>query len=105
MGPLLPENLEHRQIPPQTQPFNGGLHRFNWRGGWGFLIIENQAALPDWARAKMVEMQNAAKARGRTLMPESDRLIYFRKTDVVQGTNLEPGHKLQFKLYTDDKGL
>merc|ERR550525_291269 len=70
--PLLQENLEHRQVPPQGQPFIGALHRFLWKSGWGFLVVENQAALPDWARAKMAEMQNSARAGGETLMPESD---------------------------------
>lgn len=97
--PLTLESIEHRS-DLGAQSFSGEVDLWNWRQGWGFIKLAENASLPPAAAAKQEEAKQAAEAKGKTFT----NALYFRRADIRQGTKLEKGQQVQFQLYIDDKG-
>lgn len=99
--PLLQSSIEHRQ-ELATGPFSGTIQSWSWKGAWGFVAPAANVRLPNEVQAKITQMQQAAKAKGKTDVTE--KLLYFRKNDLARGCKAEKGLKVTFKCYIDDKG-
>jgi len=104
--PLTQEALENRQ-KVGGQAFTGEVKLWNWRQGYGFIKADASVPLPPNVTAKLAEQNAAAaqKATAKGKTPTADEeLLYFRKADVNQGTEIDEAKKVKFELYIDDKG-
>jgi len=99
--PLLTENLEGRQVL-QGQIYTGVITNYNWKQGWGFITVDAGLPLPPAVQQKIVEMQESAKARGKTVTEA--QVLYFRKPDVDRALKADKDIKVRFQLYIDSKG-
>ncbi|CAK9101205.1 unnamed protein product [Durusdinium trenchii] len=102
--PITMETLEHRQ-PEGGERFTGTVQWWHRWQGWGHILPDNSSALPAVVQQKLAEAaaQAAAKAKeGET--KSDDKLLYFRKADCEWNLRPEPGKKVTFTVYTDDKG-
>mmetsp|Transcript_4792 Transcript_4792/g.11249 ORF Transcript_4792/g.11249 Transcript_4792/m.11249 type:complete len:177 (-) Transcript_4792:174-704(-) len=84
--------------------FTGTIQRYNWRGGWGYIMPDNLAELPKRAREKLKQAKEDADAAGKDWSDEN--LVYFRKPDVnhTEGFKLGIDVPVTFSVYVDDKG-
>lgn len=99
-NPITREALENRMFTG-GQTFTGEVVVNMWKQGYGFVSVENPASLPQNVRAAMQQAKETAKK------PPADpnaEVLYFRMDDVSQGVWLKKGQKVQFQVYTDDKG-
>mmetsp|Transcript_113089 Transcript_113089/g.241381 ORF Transcript_113089/g.241381 Transcript_113089/m.241381 type:complete len:319 (-) Transcript_113089:137-1093(-) len=99
--PLLTENLEGRQVL-QGQIYKGVITNYNWKQGWGFIAVDASVPLPPAVQQKIVEMQESAKARGKTV--QEGAVLYFRKPDIDRALKADKDVKVRFQLYVDSKG-
>eukprot|EP00413_Alexandrium_margalefii_P016176 CAMPEP_0204531002 /NCGR_PEP_ID=MMETSP0661-20131031/10932_1 /ASSEMBLY_ACC=CAM_ASM_000606 /TAXON_ID=109239 /ORGANISM="Alexandrium margalefi, Strain AMGDE01CS-322" /LENGTH=70 /DNA_ID=CAMNT_0051537127 /DNA_START=11 /DNA_END=223 /DNA_ORIENTATION=- len=62
--------------------------------------------MPPAVVAKVKQMQQDAKQRGKDSITGqgSGTSLYFRRTDINEGVQLDKGMPVTFKVYTDDKG-
>lgn len=72
-----------------------------WKG-WGFIKPDHPELLPAMILTKLMEMANTAHERGRKYSEE--KLLYFRKEDILEGITLSEGQPVTFSAYTDSKG-
>jgi len=100
-APLLTENLEGRQVL-QTPPYAGVITTYNWKQGWGFITVDATQPLPPVVQQKMVEMQEDAKTRGKSI--QDTPVLYFRKPDMERGFKAEKDVRVTFQIYVDSKG-
>lgn len=99
MVPITQELLEGRQTSGQRM-YSGTITQNMWKQGYGFIEIDSGINLPPQISQKMMEMK--AKSKNPEKVP--DRAIYFRASDVKEGAWLKKGQKVQFHVYTDEKG-
>jgi len=99
--PLTQDALENRiSMGPQT--YRGSVNIWNWRQGWGFILVDALQTLPPRVMAKLAHMQQIARQRGKSITNE--KMLYFRRPDCSQGLNPSRGMQVIFQLYIDDKG-
>lgn len=97
--PITQEALENRQL--QGSAIYSGVVEVNmWKQGWGLIKLDPGPLPPDVA-AKLAEMQQAAVTKSNQAL---DQTLYFRSSDIRDGHWLKKGQKVQFHVYTDDKG-
>lgn len=98
--PMTQEGLEHRVVLG-SRTFTGQVEIFNWRKGWGFIKGTQGIVYPPNVVAKIKQMQEACKARGKSA---DQPMLYFRRDDLSPGMQVDQGTQVTFKVYTDDKG-
>merc|ERR1719213_1022829 len=94
------ELLENRQLMGGAA-FSGEVEVWNWQKGWGFIKMPPTTQVPANVTAKIQQMNAESQAKGKTV---SEGQLYFRRSDIRQGVQLEKGVAVQFEIYTDDKG-
>lgn len=82
--------------------YSGSIQNYNIRGGWGFVMPDDAASLPEDIQSTLLIHAAEAQARGKTV--DDANLLYFRKPDLVEGFKAEKGVAVTFQVYTDDKG-
>lgn len=99
--PLTQDAVENRiSMGPQT--YRGEVGIWNWRGGWGFIVVDPSATLHPRVTAKIAQMQQSTKQRGKSI--SQDKMLYFRRVDCADNVRLTKGVAVTFQLYIDDKG-
>lgn len=100
-NPVTKELLENRQVTG-ARTFSGEVEVWNWQKGWGFIKVPPGTQLPANVTAKIQQMNQAATEKGKSVSEFPQ--LYFRRSDIRQGVQLEKGAQVQFQIYTDDKG-
>jgi len=95
--PCTREALEKREVL-QGRWFTGIVQMHRWKQGWGFIKPDEKPPLPPKVIAKLNEVRRARK------FDDDHNLLYFRSTDVQQGSWLRKDGKVKFLVYTDDMG-
>lgn len=96
MTPITKEALEGRQ-ETTGRMYTGTLTSNLWRQGYGFIEVEG--TIPPQVTTKIQEMNAATKSKDN-----SDKNLYFRSSDIRDNEWLKKGQKVEFKIYTDEKG-
>lgn len=101
--PMTTEALENRNVMDQTT-YTGEIVTWSWRQGYGWISPDAGTKFPKAAQAKITEMEEATKAKGKSV--EHVNAVYFRRGDILEGSDkLDKGARVSFQLYTDDKGV
>lgn len=100
--PITQELLEGRQTTG-SKTYAGTVSKNMWKQGYGFIDVDLTAMLPPNVTAKMLEMNEAAKSKGKDV-PDS-KSLYFRASDVRDMQWLKKDQKVEFQIYTDAKGV
>mmetsp|Transcript_117706 Transcript_117706/g.230995 ORF Transcript_117706/g.230995 Transcript_117706/m.230995 type:complete len:157 (+) Transcript_117706:56-526(+) len=82
--------------------YTGVIKNYNFRAGWGFILVDDFASLPAEVQAAMEASVAEEKAKGKD--PGEVSLIYFRKPDIAEGYKPEREQAVTFQVYTDLKG-
>lgn len=90
--PITKDALENRQIVSE-RTYAGTVSVNNWQKGFGYIDLAPGTQLPANVDAKMKAMKDA---KGQ---------LYFANRDVVDNRWLKKDQKVNFKIYTDDKGV
>lgn len=98
--PITREAFENR-VFSGGKPFTGEVTVNMWKQGWGFIAVDNPATLPPNVRAAMQQAKESAK---KPPQDPNAEVLYFRTDDIQEGVWLKKGQKVEFQVYTDDKG-
>jgi len=90
------------------ETFNGKIHFWQIRDGWGFISPESLTKLPDnfqEALGKELEKHKKKAEKASKEAPDAPA-IYFRRSDKANREDrLEKGDSVTFKLYEDARGV
>jgi len=103
---MLRENVEGRKLlGPET--YSGIVQFWNDWSGWGHILPDNMAALPQVVQAKLAEdvAEAQKKAAAKDATATKQALLYFRKQDTKKGSKPAKDMKVSFQAYQDDKGV
>ena len=102
-----PANSEYWQIKMASEnrevlggTYTGSVSMYNMKFGWGFISPDNTEELPEQAQVKIMEANSQAEAGGKS----GQNLLYFRKPDITEGSEVEKDKLCTFSVYVDDKG-
>merc|ERR1712048_1545459 len=102
MGTIMTqENIEGRKSVGKEQ-YTGTVAIWVNTGGWGLIDIPEQTPLPAEVKAKIKQMQEDAKAKGKEA--QNPNAIYFRFSDVTKGFRVQKEAQVTFNIYIDEKG-
>lgn len=99
--PISVMQVENRQVHEGVS-LTGKVQSWSSAKGYGFVAPDHPDQLPALVVTKLMETREAAEAKGR---PQStEKVLYFRKSDVADELHLTEGDQVTFEVYTDDKG-
>merc|ERR1711866_14286 len=78
------------------------------RKSYGWIKPANFAKLPSEVQTKVKEMVKAKRATVKEAGSDNEVfkqfVLFIHMSDVEEGTKVEPGDKLKFKVYVDNEG-
>jgi len=103
--PFTQEALDRREISSELI-FSGTISQWWWKQGWGFITPQHEGKLPASVKAKLSEMQAAARRRaGDSTLREKAKVLFFSQYDVEKGFTPKKGASCAFQIYIDEKGV
>lgn len=100
--PITKDALENRKITSPTL-FKGTIVRNMWKQGYGYIECAAGQKIPANVTQKMTAMKKETEEKGKKTT--EGNVLYFRTGDIEEGKWLKKSQEVQFKIYTDDKGV
>lgn len=100
--PITKDALENRKITSPTL-FKGTIVKNMWRQGYGYVEPAAGQKIPPAVTTKMAAMKKETEEKGKKVT--EGNVLYFRSADIEDGKWLKKEQEVQFKIYTDDKGV
>merc|ERR1712183_11090 len=94
------KSTEENRMEGDGMEYTGTISSYNFKQGWGFLLPDDPASLPEDVQVKIAAGVAEAEAKGKKV--GDPNLLYFRKPDIVEGFKAEKGAAITFQVYTDD---
>lgn len=99
--------LESRVVDTSDEIYHGVVKVWNWKQGWGFIKPAQGTTFSLTVQEKLQHQAEVARKRatdrGKSDDPQEE-LLYFRKHDIERGCKVDRGTKVQFEVYTDNRG-